>query len=184
MSCFIYLKRDRSPYSSIILPVTQVWKLELISVTTKENHRPENLLESITENFPAHHRVHRCQIAGCQTCVSQGLLFLQGHSPKIFNRELESDFPLKSIQSFNALRMCVCLECSIATLFLEPGVSLGGQNLLVSIAQWPQPSPGSLTKVGPEALFGQPHMVSVIGWSQSQLLTRAQATTVLYRPSG
>lgn len=35
---------------------------------------------------------------------------------------MERDFPLKSIQSFNTLRTYMCLECIIATLFLEFGV--------------------------------------------------------------
>ena len=121
------------------------------------------------EIFPAHHGEHRFQIAGCQTYVSQLLLFPAGYSQEIFNRELERDFPLKSIQSFNTLRTCMCLECIIATLVMEPGILLGGQNLRVS-----SNGCSPLPKLNKRRLRGflvglcRPHLVSVAGWTLSQ----------------
>lgn len=50
-----YWNGDRVHYGSTILPVTQIGKLQVLSIITKGNHPPENLLGSIMDVFPAHH---------------------------------------------------------------------------------------------------------------------------------
>lgn len=92
ISCLIPLKRERLFYSSTILPVTPVWKLEVLPTTTKKNSPPENLFGSLMAIFPTHHGEHRCQISGCQTCVSQELSFPAGHSQDICSEEFGKGF--------------------------------------------------------------------------------------------
>lgn len=76
------------------------------------------------------------------------------------------------------------LECIITTLFMQPGVLLGGQNPLIS-------SSGPILEVNKSRLgdffrlgLSGPRTAGVLGWPSASLLARAWATTPVSGPRG
>lgn len=122
ISCF-RLKRCRFPFSPTPPFCCHPFCLKPFQSYLKSLLR--NPLENILETFPAHHRKHRCQIAGCQACGCQHLLFPPGCHQELCDRELFLSSPCIALVPLQY----ICLECIFTTLWItESYVGWGEQS--------------------------------------------------------